>query len=121
GAGADPGKEAIQTEIEQADRKPLHRGEEAVERDAEHQRPHPADIVSQNAEDEPAGGPAEQTGHDRRPPHFPIWAICSGGSTPVAEHPSKLGSAGCSTSENSPKPAASSVQPSHTTTNTNHW
>src|SRR5215471_18807162 len=57
----------------------------------------------------------------RRPPYLPIWAICSGSSTPVAVNPSKLRSAGCSTSENSPKSAASSVQPSHTTTNTNHW
>jgi hypothetical protein len=33
----------------------------------------------------------------RRPPYLPIWAICSGGSTPVAANPSKLRSAGCST------------------------
>ena len=65
GSGADAGEEAIQTEIEQADRKPLHRGEKAIEPDAEHQRPHPADIVGQNAKNEPTGGPAEQAGHDQ--------------------------------------------------------
>ena len=63
GPGAESGDEAVDSKVEDALRKPLQRSEDAVERDAEGERAHPADIIGDDAEREAAEGPAQEPGH----------------------------------------------------------
>jgi len=59
-SSADPGKEAVNAEVERRLCQSLQSGEDAVDQDAERECANPADIVCNDSEREAADRPAEQ-------------------------------------------------------------
>src|SRR5436309_148368 len=63
GAGAEPDDKPVNRKIENALREALQCGENAIERNAQGERTHPADIVGEDAEQKPDKSPTQQPRH----------------------------------------------------------
>jgi hypothetical protein len=70
GAGAEPGDKPVDRKVENALREALQRRENAVNRNAEGERAHAADIVGEDTEQEAAESPTQQPRHAEQPAIF---------------------------------------------------